>query len=862
MGRDMKFRASFNEDVSKGIDDLIKKIANLSQKVKEQGDKQVEAAKKTADQILAEQERLEKQRIALQRNSVALEDQMRTRTQAEYERWWQRQLAIQDNAEKQRIALQRNSLALAEAQQAREQQKSLQNTKYLQDSALRIERQAEIAESALTLDKFERRIAVERAKHAQILSDLKGNDAAQEAEIRRHNAVVARIQMDQANFPNTPFQQLLGGMKQSMGLADGAMGMAGMAAGALGAALAISKIGEAIHGTMSAALEMQTLRQTVEFAAGGAKEGAEAFQFLQHETDTLGISLRDAGPEFARMKAAAIGTSMAGKVTNDTFHAMSEAAVVLHMNTDMSSRSFYALQEMMSMGTVQTRQLRQLTLALPGAFQDAAKAMGTTTQGLEEMMKKGQVMTDEFMPKFAQVLHEKYGAAAVEASENARQSMQKFKNLVFETSAALGGPLVDGAGLAAKAILAIVQPARDATQGLNAVNAAANQMYQDQLAAIHPLTQAEKEHNKALEDGLRLAKEAQAQEAQKNAGPTSAQEEAIKQQTKADEEAKKKGIELKFELEQAKIESTMEGIERQIALEDLHYRKELQQAGQYAANRELIEQIHQEKLVKLQEDAVAKANKKFDEEQKKSRDIAIREDEKNTNQLYAARDRLAEVSAKTDMDRLIAKQQKELELYQIGSKARTIIEQAQAKERERLREQEQQAEIAAGITLVNNIGGALQAMAGKNRALAKAGMRISEAGAIASTAAGVMKAFEQGGVLGFLTGAGIAAEGIKQVETIESQMNKFAQGTDYAPGGMALVGEQGPEMVYLPRGSQVKTASETSRMMGPTLAPNITIHMAPGTTAADAHAIADTIDARLRSLARDLKEIDYRGIRA
>jgi len=32
---------------------------------------------------------------------------------------------------------------------------------------------------------------------------------------------------------------------------------------------------------------------------------------------------------------------------------------------------------------------------------------------------------------------------------------------------------------------------------------------------------------------------------------------------------------------------------------------------------------------------------------------------------------------------------------------------------------------------------------------------------------------------------------------------KFAKGTTYAPGGMALVGERGPELVNLPRGSQV-----------------------------------------------------------
>ena len=42
----------------------------------------------------------------------------------------------------------------------------------------------------------------------------------------------------------------------------------------------------------------------------------------------------------------------------------------------------------------------------------------------------------------------------------------------------------------------------------------------------------------------------------------------------------------------------------------------------------------------------------------------------------------------------------------------------------------------------------------------------------------------------------------------------FANGTDFAPGGMALVGERGPELVYLPRGSQVKTAQETAGIMG------------------------------------------------
>jgi len=50
---------------------------------------------------------------------------------------------------------------------------------------------------------------------------------------------------------------------------------------------------------------------------------------------------------------------------------------------------------------------------------------------------------------------------------------------------------------------------------------------------------------------------------------------------------------------------------------------------------------------------------------------------------------------------------------------------------------------------------------------------------------------------------------------------RYASGTDFHPGGMAIVGEEGPERVFLPRGSQVKTAKETANMMGNTKQPII-----------------------------------------
>jgi hypothetical protein len=56
----------------------------------------------------------------------------------------------------------------------------------------------------------------------------------------------------------------------------------------------------------------------------------------------------------------------------------------------------------------------------------------------------------------------------------------------------------------------------------------------------------------------------------------------------------------------------------------------------------------------------------------------------------------------------------------------------------------------------------------------------------------------------------------------------FATGTDFAPGGLALVGERGPELVNLPRGSQVIPAGRTRDMLGSGGTVRIVIEEAPG----------------------------------
>lgn len=51
----------------------------------------------------------------------------------------------------------------------------------------------------------------------------------------------------------------------------------------------------------------------------------------------------------------------------------------------------------------------------------------------------------------------------------------------------------------------------------------------------------------------------------------------------------------------------------------------------------------------------------------------------------------------------------------------------------------------------------------------------------------------------------------------------YASGTSFHPGGLALIGEQGPELVSLPRGSSVASATQTRAMLGGQMVFNVNV---------------------------------------
>jgi hypothetical protein len=125
----------------------------------------------------------------------------------------------------------------------------------------------------------------------------------------------------------------------------------------------------------------------------------------------------------------------------------------------------------------------------------------------------------------------------------------------------------------------------------------------------------------------------------------------------------------------------------------------------------------------------------------------------------------------------------------------------------------QEREATARVT-VDNMG----VVASKWHAFGGLYKRMAQAEALVDTYASAQAAFKSmagipyvGPALGFVAAAAAVGAGLARVAMIESQ--QFAVGTQSAPGGLSWVGEQGPELMSVPRGSQVYTNDQSRHIV-------------------------------------------------
>lgn len=174
-------------------------------------------------------------------------------------------------------------------------------------------------------------------------------------------------------------------------------------------------------------LKLDALEYSIKQVSGTSENFTKNMEFLRESADRLGLDFVSTAEAFKLWQGAAKFSNLTAAESRDVFESVANAGAKMKLSNDNVRGAFLALSQMMSKGKVQAEELRgQLGERLPGAFSLAAQAMGVTEAELNKMLETGQVMAQDFLPKFAAQLDKTFGNDKTEKIESLQASVNRL----------------------------------------------------------------------------------------------------------------------------------------------------------------------------------------------------------------------------------------------------------------------------------------------------------------------------------------------------------------------------------------------------------------------------------------------------
>ena len=248
----------------------------------------------------------------------------------------------------------------------------------------------------------------------------------------------------------TTVNNVRNGLQQAQGAASGFGSVwqgALSVAGGLGIVTSISGIVSGLKSlateAVQAASRMESLR--AQFTAlQGASQGAATLSNLFNTAQRLGAEFGSLANAFRQFDAATRGTVLEGARAQHVFEQIRTGMAGMGATSEQATRGLLALQQMVSKGIVSQEELRQqLSEAIPGAVNIAARAFGVTTQEMNKMIEKGMEATS-FVQTFANQFEREFGGKAATATNTLTAAWVRFGNELEQLKASLvGGELAN-----------------------------------------------------------------------------------------------------------------------------------------------------------------------------------------------------------------------------------------------------------------------------------------------------------------------------------------------------------------------------------------------------------------------------------
>jgi len=244
----------------------------------------------------------------------------------------------------------------------------------------------------------------------------------QQARIKEYRELNGRLQEFDRNMGN--HQRNVGNYRSVL---DGVGGsLKSLVAGYLSAAAVITTA----TATFTQSLKSDAVRTSLEFTFGSVDLADAKLKELLETSNRLGVNYNALTSSYKSFTGAVIASNFDFQEGERIFNAVAGASARLKLSADDTEGALRALQQMISKGNVQAEELRgQLGERIPGAFSIAARAMGVTESKLNDMLKAGDVLAVDLLPKLANELEKTFDTDSEEKVTGLSAAFQRLNNV-------------------------------------------------------------------------------------------------------------------------------------------------------------------------------------------------------------------------------------------------------------------------------------------------------------------------------------------------------------------------------------------------------------------------------------------------
>lgn len=191
---------------------------------------------------------------------------------------------------------------------------------------------------------------------------------------------------------------------------------------------------------------------------GDVAKVRQEMAFLNAEADRLGFTFEVLAGGYGKISVAAQNAGFSIADTRKLFISIIEASRVSGQSIEQTNGILRAFDQILSKGKIQAEELRgQLGDRMTGAFKLFADALGVTTQELDAMMKRGEVLADrDTLIKVAERLTKVYSGELPQALASVGFAMDNFGRTIEKINLLMAEGLVESIKQASASLAAFV----------------------------------------------------------------------------------------------------------------------------------------------------------------------------------------------------------------------------------------------------------------------------------------------------------------------------------------------------------------------------------------------------------------------